>query len=159
MAPCAKSANTSSPPGSDRLPVKRLPLFLALAAPLIAAPEATAPAKNWVLPLFNKDGQRTMTARGSEARIAPGNRVEVADLNLTVFSATIPNQVETSILAPAATFLPDESLARGERTVRFIRDDLEATGTRWAYDHASKKVSLDGQVRIVINAQLKDLLK
>ena len=63
------------------------------------------------------------------------------------------------ILSPAATFLPNDNIARGEKNVRFIRDDLEATGIHWIYNHAGKKVSLDGQVHIVINAQLRSLLK
>jgi lipopolysaccharide export system protein LptC len=137
-------------------------LLLALAAVVSAGaadPAASPPARNWVLPLFSKEGQRTMTARGSAARMAGEHQIEVTDLNLTVFSAAVPNQVETIILSPAATFLPNDHLARGAQSMRFIRSDLEATGTRWVYDHARKKVSLDGRVRIVINAQLKDILK
>ncbi len=134
--------------------------MLAVVAPITAAVGPASPsAKNWVQSLFTKAGRRTMTARGSAAHIASEHQIDVVDLNLTVFSSTIPNQIETIILSPAATFLPNDNLARGEKSMRFIRDDLEATGTRWVYDHGRKKVSLDGRVRIVINAQLKDLLK
>ena len=135
-------------------------LLLVLTVSLHAADTATlAPAKNWVLPLFTKEGRRSMTARGSEARIANEHQIDVTNLNLTIFKSNTIDQIETIILSPAATFLPNESIARGEKTMRFIRDDLEATGTRWIYHHSGKKVSLDGRVRIVINAQLKELLK
>lgn len=135
-------------------------LGLILAAPIPAAETAIlAPAKNWVLPIFTKDGRRSMTARGSEARVTSEHQIDVVDLNLTLFKSNSNDLVETIILSPAATFLPNDNLARGEKTMRFIRDDLEATGTRWVYNHAGKKVSLDGRVRIVINAEFKELLQ
>ncbi len=130
--------------------------FLSLAA---ATAASSPPAKNWVLPLFSKEGHRTLTARGSEARLISEHQFDVTDLNLTVFSATKLNQIETIILSPAASFFVDDKIARGEHSVRFLNDNLEATGTRWVYDHDGKKVSLDGRVRIVINAQLSSILK
>jgi len=120
----------------------------------------SAPAKNWVLPIFtDKDGFRSMTLRGSEARAISADQFDVADLNITVFSGDAAAHVDTMFLSPAASFFQNEKLARGEKSVRVIRDDLEAAGTRWTYDHAEKKVSLDGRVRIVFRAQIKDLLQ
>ena len=63
------------------------------------------------------------------------------------------------ILSPAATFLPEAKLAHGEHSVRFIRDEVEAAGTRWTYDHAHQKISLDGDVRVTFHAELTALLK
>ena len=121
--------------------------------------ETLAPAIQWVAPLFTKDNFRSMTARGARASFPSNNEVAVVDLSLTVFSGDAAGKVETVILAPAATFLPRESLARGETGVRVIRDDLEASGVHWTYNHAQKKVSLTGRVRIVFNAEFKNLLK
>jgi hypothetical protein len=120
----------------------------------------SAPAKNWVLPIFtDKEGFRSMTLRGSEARAINSDRFDVADLNITVFSGDAAAHVDTMFLSPAASFFQNEKLARGEKSVRVIRDDLEASGQRWVYDHAEKKVSLDGRVRIVFHAEIKDLLQ
>ena len=126
---------------------------------LAADPAALAPAKNWVMPLFSKQGFRSMTLRGSEARANAENELKVANLNLTVFSGDAASRVETVLLSPAATFLPKQNQAHGEKGVRLIRDDLEAAGTRWTYDHGQKKVSLHDRVRIVFNTEIKDLLK
>lgn len=138
--------------------------FLAVAAivvPLRAAePPPGAPAKNWVLPLFtDKEGFRSMTLRGSEARAVGSDRVEVVDLSITVFSGDATAHVDTMLLSPQASFFQADKQARGGQSVRVIRDDLEAVGTRWVYDHGQKRVSLDGGVRIVFQAELKDLLK
>lgn len=133
--------------------------LFALASAVAFAANVTAPAKNWVLPLFTKEGYRSVTARGSEARVSGARQFEVKDLNLTFFSEDAATNVETVILSPAATFLPDEKRAHGENHVRFIRDDVEASGTRWIYWHADKKISLDGDVRVTFHAELTDLLR
>lgn len=129
--------------------------FLALPA----AAQITAPAKNWALPLFTPEGYRTATARGSQARATNDRHFEVMDLNLTFFSGTATNTVDAVILSPVATFQPNEKIAHGENHVRYIRDDLEAAGTRWTYWHADKKISLDGNVRVIFRAEIKDLLR
>ena len=100
-----------------------------------------------------------MTARGTEARVLPDRQFEVTDLNLTFFSGDAAAKVETVILSPKAIFLPDDKLAHGEHSVRFIRDEVEASGTRWVYDHAHKKISLDGAVHVTFHAEFQDLLK
>jgi lipopolysaccharide export system protein LptC len=136
-------------------------LGLLTCAGLLAANAAStlAPAINWVAPLFTKDNFRSMTVRGAKASFPSTSEVEVVDLDLTVFSGDAAKKIETVIRSPAATFLPKQNLARGEVGVRVVRDDLEASGIHWVYDHAQKKVSLHGRVRIVFNAEFKGLLK
>lgn len=126
-----------------------------------AAPGASAlaPAINWVAPLFTKDNFHSMTLRGAKASFPSNTEVDVEQLSITVFSGDAAKKIETTILSAAATFLPKQEIARGEAGVRVIRDDLEATGTHWVYDHLQKKVSLTGRVRIVFNAEFKHLLK
>ena len=133
---------------------------LAISAPAFApAAEINAPAYNWALPLFTKEGFRTMVAHGSKASVAGPDQYEVLDLNLTLFSGDAATRVETVILSPDATFQPDAKIAHGENRVRFIRDEVEASGLRWNYRHAEKKISLDGDVRVTFRAELTGLLK
>ena len=135
-------------------------LLAPVAALAAAAPPAPVPAKNWVLPLFTaKDGFRSMTLRGSEVRPVGSARIEVTDLNITVFSGDAAAHVETILLSPAAIFLPKEKRATGEKSVRLIRDDVEVTGEGWTYDHPGKKISLARNVRVIFRAQLNDILK
>ncbi|MCX6955587.1 MAG: hypothetical protein NTV51_25865 [Verrucomicrobia bacterium] len=122
--------------------------------------ETAAPAKNWVLPLFSpKEGFRTMTLRGSEVRPVGTARVDVTDLNITVFSGDAAARVETLLLSPSASFFAKEKRATGEKSVRLIRDDIEVTGEGWVYLHDTKTVSLARNVRVVFTAQLNDILK
>lgn len=118
-----------------------------------------APAQNWVLPLFTKEGFRAMTARGTQARLISAHEFEIIDLNLTTFTGDAKMGVESILLSPDATFLPDQKTARGEKSVRYIGDNIEASGTRWVYHHAEKKISLDGDVRVTFAAELKNILQ
>lgn len=116
--------------------------------------------ENWSLPQFSKEGHRTMTARGTRARVDPvHHQYEVVDLNLTLFSGDAATRVETILLSPSATFLPNENIAHGEKSVRFIGENIEASGTRWVYRHGEKKISLDGDVRVTFSAELENLLQ
>ncbi len=118
-----------------------------------------SPALNWVLPIFtDKEGFRSMTLRGSEVR-PDGKSIAVTDLSITIFSGDAKAHVDSILLSPQATFLPKEQQARGTNAVRFIRDDIEVTGVGWTYDHATKKVSLQQNVRVTFRAQLNDILK
>ncbi|MGH7944566.1 MAG: LPS export ABC transporter periplasmic protein LptC, partial [Opitutaceae bacterium] len=111
------------------------------------------------LPIFtDKEGYRSMTLRGSEVRPA-GRSIAVTDLSITIFSGDAKTTVDSVLLSPAAVFLPRENRARGDKSVRLIRDDVEVTGVGWDYDHASKKVSLQQNVRVTFRAQLNDILK
>lgn len=139
--------------------ISALVLFALAASPFASAADLTAPAKNWVLPLFSKEGFRSMTARGSEARLVSEHQFEVVDLNLTLFTGDASAKVDTILLSPAATFLPDAKIARGDKSVRFIGDEIEASGTHWVYRHEEKKISLDGDVRVTFRAELKNLLQ
>ena len=129
-----------------------------LPAPSYSA-DIAAPALNWALPLFSKEGYRTITARGSEARAIDAQRFDIVDLNLTVFNGAALSKVESILLSPAATFLPQSKIARGDKSVRFIGEEIEASGTHWVYRHEAKKISLDGNVRVTFRAELKNILQ
>lgn len=140
-------------PGGEAAQAARRP------AVLPADSTATAPAINWVLPLFSdKEGHRTMTLRGTEVR-PEGKTIAVTNLSITTFSGDAKAEVDSILLSPRAVFLPKENRASGSQTVRFIQDEVEVTGTHWTYEHASKKVSLRENVRVTINAKLNDILK
>jgi hypothetical protein len=133
-------------------------------APAAAPPPAretpaanlSAPATNWVLPLFtDREGFRTMTLRGSAVKPSGNNAISVTDLSITVFSGDAAARVDTMLLSLDATFRPKENRANGEKTVRVIRDEIEVTGEDWTYDHAGKIVSIRKNVRVVYRLPLK----
>jgi len=118
-----------------------------------------AAGKNFSLPLFTDAGARSAVLRASLARTIDGGRIELTDMNLSLFSADAANRIDTIILSEVATFDPDTTLASGEKFVRVIRDDMEITGEKWTYDHAQKKVSIQKNTRVVFQARLPDILR
>jgi hypothetical protein len=131
----------------------------ATSAPVAAPALPDSPAVNWVLPIFSdQEGHRLMKLQGTEVRPIDG-RVAITNLMITTFTGDARATVDSILLSPRAVFSPKEHTARGEQTVRFIQDDVEVTGTRWAYDHAAKKVSLEGDVRVTFRARITDILR
>jgi hypothetical protein len=128
---------------------------IAVAAPL----ETTAPIKKFTLPTFTPEGYRGILLHGEEARLINTDRIEIRDMQLTYFDGTSAEKVETVFISTFAIFHPSSQLAEGEKGVRIVRDDAEMSGERWTYRHREKKVVIDGNVRVMFRAQLKDVLK
>jgi hypothetical protein len=134
--------------------------LLGLTLPGRAAEEpAGTPAENWEMKIFTKEGHRSMILRGSEVRVATANRYDVVDLNITIFAPGPAARVDNMLLSPAATFLLRDNLARGDKSVRFIREDMEVTGEKWTYIHAERKVTIQQNTRVIFNSALPDLIR
>jgi hypothetical protein len=136
------------------------------ALPLLAAdapaPEVvSAPARNWVLPRFTKEGYREITLRGTEVREITADQIDIVDLNITVYSQDAAARIDSIVLSPAASYFVKENRATGPGVVRLIdyQHQLEVTGEQWTYDLGTKKISLARNVRVVIHTPLPDLLK
>jgi hypothetical protein len=143
-------------------PQKRLLVAVLVACALSAQAQDIAvapPAKNWVLPLFTKEGFRQMTLRGDEVRPITSDRVDIIGMNFTVFSGGREAKVDSVLLSPKATFLINEKIARGDDSVRLVRDDVEVTGFDWTYYYNEKKVLINRNAHVVFHAALPDVLK
>jgi hypothetical protein len=145
--------------------VKALTLFLVALSLGSALPAQTggnpaaAPARNWEMGIFSKEGFRSMILRGSEVRLAAADRYDVVDLSITIFAGKANPRVDVVLLSPAATFLARENRAMGNKAVRLIRDDMEITGEQWTYVHAEQKVTIQKNSRVVFHAALPDLIR
>jgi hypothetical protein len=117
------------------------------------------PAKNWTLPLFTKEGYRQMTLKGAEVRPVTSDRVDISGLDVTVFSGGPEAKVDTVILSPEASFSINEKIARGDQSVRLIRDDVDVTGIGWTYFYNEKKVLISHSAHVVFHSGLPDILR
>jgi hypothetical protein len=130
-------------------------------ATLCGAQDATVapPAKNWTLPLFTKEGYRQMTLKGAEVRPVTSDRIDIAGLDVTVFSGGPEAKVDTVILSPEASFMINEKIARGDQSVRLVRDDVDVTGQGWTYYYNEKKVLIAHNAHVVFHSGLPDILR
>ncbi len=146
--------------------IRRASIFVVLLL-LAAAPAAraqthfstNAPIVNFRLPTFTPDGHREWLVRGSEARFANQDQVDITELTLSIFRGDDSDKIETMILAPSAHVTPSESVVTGENTIRVINDDFEITGISWRYEHKQKRVTVAKKVHVTFRAELKDYLK
>jgi hypothetical protein len=136
-------------------------IALLASVPCAPAQDSTIapPARNWTLPLFTKEGYRQMTLRGDEVRPITSDRVDITGMNVTVFSGTADAKVDSVLLSPEATFMISEKIARGDKSVRLIRDDVEVSGVGWTYDYNQKKVLISRHAHVVFHSALPDILK
>src|SRR5688572_1791362 len=166
LAPCAKCVNKSSPVAVPEFRMRSLFRFLSVTLALAGAAFAASPKVsndkpivNFRVPDFTPEGNRAWLVRGSEARYVGDNQVDVKELNLTIFTGGADGKVETLFLSPAAEIRLDDLIARGPSSIRIINDRFEVTGSDWQYSHKEKKVSIGRNVHVVLQTQVKDILK
>jgi len=117
------------------------------------------PILNFRLPIYNAQGFRAWLVRGSEARVAGKNDVDIQELTMTTFSGDARDAIDTVILSPTAKIKPEDRVASSDGAIRVINDKFEATGLGWRYELKEKKVSITRHVRVVLQSEFKDLLK
>ena len=143
--------------------LRLLPAWIAAALPpsASAAPEvkATAPVKKFSLPTFTAQGFRHTMLRAGEARLPDPERIDLTEMELTLFTGLVDEQIDAMLAAPSATFYPEKLLATGADTVRVERTDLTVTGADWSYDHAARKVVIRRDAHVIFRSALGDILK
>lgn len=120
---------------------------------------ATAPVKNLRLPTFTEQGFRRTMLRAEEARLPDPARIDVTEMELTLFTGLADEQIDSMLAAPSATFLPEKLFASGAESVRLERADLTVTGTDWTYDHAARKITINHDAHVTLRAALGNILK
>jgi len=142
-----------------------LALALIILSPLMTLAQSTvtasAPVKNFKLPVLNEQGVRTSLLRGNEARYVNASQIDLSGMQYMAFVENNANEVETTLLAPSATvnIVKNKIKVHGDEGVRLVRNDLDVTGERWTYDHDQRKITIGKNVRVVFRTGLKDILK
>ncbi len=138
-------------------------LLLGLSVPLLGADPppgpGLSPAQDWKLPLFTKEGFRSMSLRGDRVYPVGPDRIDVENIEITVFSGDATPRVKSILLSAKASYFPKEQRASGPGAVRVIRDDGEISGEDWTYEKNGEKVSIRRNARIVLNMNIGDMLK
>ncbi len=100
-----------------------------------------------------------MTLRGDEVRPISADRIDISGMIVTVFSGDAQAKVDSVISSPEATFMINEKIARGDKSVHLVRDDVEVTGDDWTYFYNEKRVLIARNARVVFHAAMPDILK
>ncbi len=138
-----------------------LPPLLALAGGALETPKAreSTQASETTLPIFTDEGFRSMYIRGSAVEIADtGQRAQMKDMHLTAYVGDAAGTVQGILIAPEATLIGKDHV-EGDKSVRILRDDLDATAMKWSYDKKEQLITLIGNVKVTFKAELREILK
>jgi hypothetical protein len=121
--------------------------------------DVPARVENWRTRIFNRENFLSMRLSGAEAEPVGKDRIDLKDMNITVFAGDGSTRIDTIILSPDASYFPRETRASGPDDVRVIRyrdgvEVCEITGEDWTYEQAGKKVSIRRHVHVVYRQPL-----
>jgi hypothetical protein len=117
------------------------------------------PGLQWKLPLFTKEGFRSMSLRGDRVIPIGSDRIDVDNIEIMVFSGDKKQTVSTILLSPKASYYAKAAEVKGSGEVRVIRDNGEISGENWQYKRVGEKISIRRNARVVFKEQVTDMLR
>lgn len=121
-----------------------------------------APIVNFKLPLFNDAGYRTGYLRGGQGIYQNEVDIRILEMELNQYSGDERDEVIGLIESPEALFRYDKSgrsSASGPGSILIENDMFELTGEDWNWQEQNNQVAINRNVRIVIAAEIGDLIK
>jgi len=103
------------------------------------SPHPLPPGLQWKLPLFTKEGYRSMSLRGDRVVPMGSDRIDVDNIEIMVFSGDKKQAVTTILLSPKASYYSKSAEVKGSGEVRVIRDNGEISGENWDYKRMGRK--------------------
>ncbi len=122
-------------------------------------PATLPPGLQWKLPLFTKEGFRSMSLRGDRVVPVGSSRIDVDNIEIMVFSGDKKQTVTTILLSPRASYFVKTAEVNGSGEVRVIRDNGEISGENWHYKRLGEKISIHRNARVVFKEQITDMLR
>ena len=136
-----------------------LGLVPSFAADPVPKVKASAPIKEFKLPVFDKAGLKTAYLRAAEGLFVSTSQIDVTEMQVTLFTKDGTGGFETILLAPTASFRTDQQIVSGKDSMRLIRLDIEVTGEQWSYNHPEKRVLIAKNTRVTFQEELNDIIK
>ena len=122
-------------------------------------PATLPPGLQWKLPLFTKEGFRSMSLRGDRVVPVGSSRIDVDNIEIMVFSGDKKQTVTTILLSPRASYFVKTAEVNGSGEVRVIRDNGEISGENWHYKRLGEKISIHRNARVVFKEQITNMLR
>lgn len=97
--------------------------------------------------------------RAGEAILPDPTRIDVLEMELTLFTGRADERIDSMLAAPSASFWPEKRFVSGRESVRLERIDLTVTGSDWSYDHTARKILIQRDAHVILRAALGDILK
>jgi hypothetical protein len=127
----------------------------------LAGADASDSGRGLSLPTFTKENYRDTWLRVDTVRAISPTEFDATGVRLTKYKRNPTDDVDTEITTPTANVQTDREILRGDSTVNVVRADhgLEISGEQWSYDQNTNTVVIGKNTRIVLRANLPDLLQ
>ncbi|EIP96441.1 Protein of unknown function (DUF1239) [Opitutaceae bacterium TAV1] len=120
---------------------------------------ASAPIRDFKLPLFTDAGLRQSLMIAREGRVLSPDHIIVFDMQLTLFTEDAANKPETTITSSLAEAFVKDQTVQGERGVNIVRTDFQASGSDWSYNHKEQHIFINRDAHLVFQAEITNILK
>ncbi len=132
-------------------------LAAALASPAVraAAPALANPATLDRFMLsggYGTDGYKGWDLEGRQTVMQSGEKVDIANLKLRLFSTVAPHPIEATIESPLAAVNPANSTAHGDDFLTIKGGTYLVTGRNWTWDGKSGTTSVGREVAVTFTA-------
>jgi len=118
-----------------------------------------APVENFRLPMFNDEGYRAWELRGSKGTYMDGEKVNLEEMIIRLFTGDATGEIQTEITSPDATVLIAENKAVGENGILILNKDFRITGQNWTWFGDDHRVVIEEDVVVTFFEGIGDILK
>lgn len=142
---------------------RRMTLWVgALIAPLCVCAQLVpdAPVEDFSLYGFDEEtGFRVWQLQGGEGRYVSEEELEVENMRLLSYEATIEQDVRLRIESPLAKMFPKQMRAMGDSGIAVIGQEFFISGEDWLYLGKEQRLRIEQNVRVVFRTDIGSLLK
>ncbi|AHF93481.1 hypothetical protein OPIT5_28065 [Opitutaceae bacterium TAV5] len=143
----------------DKKPESGKPAATTAAATTTQDIRASAPIRDFKLPLFTDAGLRQSLMIAREGRVLSPDHIIVFDMQLTLFTEDAANKPETIVTSSLAEAFVKDQTVQGERDVNIVRTDFQASGSDWSYNHKEQHIFINRDAHLVFQAEITNILK
>jgi hypothetical protein len=162
LVACALLLPAHAALASDPKPKSGKPAAATTATTTTAAAQdirASAPIRDFKLPLFTDEGLRQSLMIAREGRVLSPDHIIIFDMQLTLFTEDAANKPETTIRSSRAEALIKDQTVKGEHDVKIVRTDFQASGSDWSYNHKEQHILINRDAHLVFQAEITNILK
>ncbi len=128
-------------------------------ATLVFGQALNAPVENFKLPLFNEQGFRAWYLRGEQGIYTAEKEVRILGMELQQYSGNEADQVIALMTSPEANMRLNPLVASGPGSINIESELFKAEGEDWIWQGSEKRLIINKNVKVVINAEIGDIIR
>ncbi len=118
--------------------------------------EASAPVRDFSLPMFGDGGFKTWDLSGKQGRYQSQERIDIEGARLRLFSGDESARVEVTIESPQALVNPKLGLAQGADFLYVHGPGYSVTGRDWVWNEREKTLTIKKDVQVTFASEKED---